>query len=258
MNTTHGRKKLLYFLLNIFIVWVAFDSAILIHEWTHGFIAWLNGAKSNPFNIYYGDWTLLNVDEAVDYPSLLNKKRNWAVACIAIGPIIVNLLLTLSSFNLMKKRHIQQRKWGYTFLLWFSAFNLTEFFSYIPIRTFTTHADVFNFNHALNCSPWVIGLIGGLCSVLLISYFFLKILPMTYNVLDINKFWVRLIYLLAMLFIFFVIGGFRGAYHYGSISATMGTVSIIMIPIIFALCFPTLKWVQSAASNNSSWWRSDR
>ncbi len=250
MNITQTRK-ILYLLLNVLIVWIAFDSAILIHEWTHGFVAWLNGAKSNPFNIFYGDWTLLNVDEDVDYPSLLKAGRNWAVACIAISPIILNLLLTLFSFNLMKKKSMQAKKLTYAFLLWFSAFNLAEFFSYIPIRTFTTHADIFNFNHALNNSPWVIGIIGGLCAILLIAYFFLKMLPMAYKVLHINKLWVRIIYLLAMLFIFFIIGGYRGAEHYGSISAIMGTVSIIMIPVVFTLCFPTLKWVQSAVSKSA-------
>ena len=244
-------KKLLYLLLNILIIWIAFDSAILIHEWTHGFLAWLNGAKSNPFNIYYGDWTLLHVDEAVDYKSLLDAGRHWAVACIAISPIIVNLLLSLYCFNLMKKANIKRQKWIYTFCLWFSAFNLAEVFSYIPIRTFTTHADIFNFNNALHCSPWIIGLIGGSCSVVLIGYFFSRILPMAYNVLHITKLWVRLIYLLAMLFVFFFIGGYRGAYNYGSVSAIMGTVSLIMIPIIFALCFPTLKWVQTAGSESN-------
>lgn len=250
MKNTQATKPL-YFLLNLLIVWIAFDSAILIHEWTHGFVAWLNGAKSNPFNIYYGDWTLLNVDEAVDYPSLLKASRHWTVACIAISPIVVNLLLTLYPLSLMRKKHIQQKTWLYTFLFWFSAFNLAEFFAYIPIRTFTSHADIFNFNHALNISPWIIGLIGGFCSVFLISYFFSKILPMTYRVLHIHKLWAQLIYLLAMLFTFFIIGGYRGAEHYGPISAWMGTISLTMIPIVFILCFPTLKWVQSAASKSA-------
>lgn len=239
-------RKLLYFLSNILIIWITFDSAILIHEWTHGFLAWLNGAKSNPFNIYYGDWTLLNVDESVDYQSLLASGKNWAVAFIAISPIIVNLVLSLYCLNLMKKACVKKNKWIYTFCFWFSAFNLSEFFSYIPIRTFTTHADVFNFNNALNISPWIIGLLGGSCSIILIGYFFYRILPMTYHALNITKLWVRLIYLLSMLFVFFFIGGYRGAYNYGAVSATMGTISILLIPIVLVLCFPTLKWVSRA------------
>ncbi|TAL59795.1 MAG: hypothetical protein EPN84_10580 [Legionella sp.] len=233
--------KVIFFLLNILMVLIAFDSTILIHEWTHGFVAWLNGVKPNPFDIYYGDWTLLNVDEAVDYKSLINAKRNWAVAFIAITPITINLLLSLYCFQLLKKPAIQTKKWLYRFCLWFSAFNLSEFFSYVPIRTFTTHADVFNFNYALNCSPWIIGLIGGFISVALIGYFFIKILPMSYYVLNITKLWHRLIYLSAMLLVFFFLGGYRGAYHYGSVSATMGIISLILIPIVFILCFPSIE-----------------
>jgi hypothetical protein len=239
------KKNILYFLSTLLIIWLAFDSAVLIHEWTHGLVAWLNGAKSNPFNIYYGDWTLLNVDEAVDYPALLNAGKNWAVAFIAIFPVIINLLLSLYCFHLMQSMRIKKRTWLYIFLLWFSAFNLAEFFSYIPTRTFTTHADIFNFNHALHLSPWIIGIVGGSFSVLLISYFFLKILPMTYHVLNLNKLWARIMYLLAMLFVFFVIGGYRGAHHYGPVSAMMGVISLMMIPLIFIVCFPTQKWIDA-------------
>jgi hypothetical protein len=180
-------------LITTLIVWVAFDSAVLIHEWTHGFIAWLNNAKSNPFNIYYGDWTLLNVDEDVDYTSLLKSNKNWAVAFIAISPSIINLFLAKLSFFFMKNEFIQQRKKIFKFLFFFSAFNLSEFFSYIPIRTFTTHADIYNFNHALNLSAWVVGVPGGVIALFLIAYFFSSVLPITYKVLHINKFSIRLI-----------------------------------------------------------------
>lgn len=234
-------RKLSSCLLTILIVWVAFDSAVLIHEWTHGFIAWLNNAKSNPFNIYYGDWTLLNVDEDVDYASLLKSGKNWAVAFIAITPSVINLFLATLSFFFMKKVLIQQQKRIYKFLFFFSAFNLSEFFSYIPIRTFTTHADVYNFNHALSLPPWVIGVPGAVIAILLMTYFFLKVLPVTYSVLHIDSFFMRLIYLSIMLFIFFFMGGCRGLENYGQISATMGVISLIMIPMVFALCFSSLK-----------------
>jgi hypothetical membrane protein len=71
---------------------------------------------------------------------------------------------------------------------------------------------------------------------------------MTYHVLNITKLLPRLIYLSAMLFVFFFMGGCRGIYHYGSVSAMMGTISLIMIPIVFVLCFPSRRWVRIASS----------
>ncbi|MBA2650165.1 MAG: hypothetical protein H0U75_11360 [Legionella sp.] len=219
---------------------------MLIHEWTHGFVAWINGLKSNPFDIYYGDWTLLNVDESVDYASLIHAGKNWVVAWIAITPIIINLLLSVYCFYLLQKNTIQKKKWFYIFCFWFSAFNLQEFFSYIPIRTFTTHADVYNFNSSLHLSPWIIGTLGGIISLMLIAYFFIKILPMTYSILNLN-FWTRLIYLSAILFIFFIIGGYRGASNYGFVSAMLGKISLFMIPLVFIICFPSWRWVQASS-----------
>lgn len=236
-------SSLFALLLNIIVLWIAFDFAVLIHEWTHGLMAWINGVKSSPFNIYYGDWTLLNVDEAVDYPSLASAGRNTAIAFIAITPVVLNLFLSLYSFYLMHRKAIQIKRWVYKFCFWFSAINLAEFFSYVPIRTFTTHADIFNFNSSAQLSPWIIGTIGGSISLILIAFFFIKILPMTYRILNL-KFWEQVVYLAVILFILFVIGGYRGASHYGNVSAVMGIISLALIPLIFILCFPSWKWIK--------------
>jgi len=236
-------KPIFSALISILIIVASLDSAILIHEWEHGLMAWINNVKSNPLDIYYGDWTLLNVDENVDYESLFKAGRNWAVAFIAITPITVNAIITIICFILMNLRKIQMHKWVYAFIFWFCAFNLSEFFSYIPIRTFVTHADVANFNRALKFSPWLVCIPGTLFSIIGIFYFYRKILPMAYCFLKSNHILKRSTYLAETIFIFFFMGGYRGAYHYGSISALMGTISLCCIPIAFILCFPSRKWV---------------
>ncbi len=71
--------------------------SILLHEWGHGTVAWLYGLKSSPFDVTYGSWALLpNIDEHVNYASLLAASRGVAAALIGIAGFTVSLLLLIS------------------------------------------------------------------------------------------------------------------------------------------------------------------
>ena len=53
----------------------AYYVAILLHEWGHGLVAWLFNVKQSPFDVDYGGWALMHVDENVDYAQLLLEKK---------------------------------------------------------------------------------------------------------------------------------------------------------------------------------------
>src|SRR5258706_8418240 len=71
----------LFFSLVAFIA--AYYVCILLHEWLgHGAMAWILGQKNSPFDIYYGGWSLLHVDEQVDYNKLLATNQGVSAALI--------------------------------------------------------------------------------------------------------------------------------------------------------------------------------
>lgn len=236
-------KYLLFVMTTLLLIVITRYVMVLLHEWTHGTVAWLLGVKSNPFNIYYGDWTLLQVDEAVNYLQLYNSGRIWAVASIAITPIIINTLLYLSSLLIISRASIQKRKLTYQFSFWFALMNLGEVYAYIPIRTFGTHGDVGNFIRDLNLSPWLIYLPGTLLVGIATWYFLKYILPRAYYHLNILSLWLCSFYLFLVLIVYFFFFGLAGANTYGIVSHVFSWTSVALIPVFFVIFFPSRNWV---------------
>ncbi len=158
--------KRLYFLFALLaILWIAHHSAVYIHEWTHGAVAWLTGYKSSPFAIHYGsNWfTLWDIDEAVPYEQILADGKPGIMAVIAIAPLLLQALLFLIGLRLLQKR---SNRWVFAFMYWFTLIEICETYAYIPIRSFTQHGDVYHFLYATGLSPWVVAIPGTLfCSL---------------------------------------------------------------------------------------------
>jgi len=139
--------------LTVISIVAAFDISTLAHEWTHATVAWLLGHKDNPFHIYYGDWSLLNVNEAVDYRSLFATGQGTAASAIGISALITNAVLFIASLHWLSRKSVNQRKWLYLLLYWFALMNISELYSYIPLRTFAPTGDIRNFVTGLAISP---------------------------------------------------------------------------------------------------------
>jgi hypothetical protein len=120
----HYLHAAIVLLLNIIGYITAYYLAILLHEWGHGTVAWLYGLKQTPFDIHYGGWLLLHVDEAVNYSKLLANHHSIAAALIGAGGFTVSFILALSSFFLLNLNAIQRRKIAYIFIYWGLAFSL--------------------------------------------------------------------------------------------------------------------------------------
>jgi hypothetical protein len=200
--------------LTLVSIIAAYDVSTLAHEWTHATVAWLLGHKDNPFNIHYGDWTLLNVNEAVDYQGLFAAGQGIAVAVIGISALITNTVLFLSSLHWLSKKPVQQRHCLYLLLYWFALLNISELYSYIPLRTFAATGDVRNFTRGLAISPWIVFVPGSLAIGWGIWYFLRKALPPAYEILALDSRFSRRVYLGTTLFILFIFFGLT-PYHYG-------------------------------------------
>jgi len=148
-------RILVYFLAAVALLLVARHVMVLCHEWTHGTVAWLSGYKDSPFDIYYGNWTLLHVDEAVDYARIMGDGKGWLVSLIASSALITNTILFLLSTFLLSRKY---SRWSWPvnlFVFWFGVVNIAELFSYVPIRVFLT-GDIQNFVTGLGISPWLV------------------------------------------------------------------------------------------------------
>jgi hypothetical protein len=148
-------RILAFFGVAVVLLLVARHVMVLCHEWTHGTAAWLSGYKDSPFDIYYGDWTLLHVDEDVDYARIMGDGKGWLVSLIASSALITNTLLFLLSTFLLSRKY---SRWSWPvnlFVFWFGVVNIAELFSYVPLRVFLS-GDIHNFVTGLDISPWFV------------------------------------------------------------------------------------------------------
>ncbi|HEV2614584.1 MAG TPA: hypothetical protein VGV92_07725 [Gammaproteobacteria bacterium] len=147
--------------------------AVLAHEYGHGTMAWIFGYKTSPFDIQYGSWYLVPVDEAVNYPALLSAGHGVQAGLIGIAGITTTFLLFLMSLFSLSKSVIQKNSFLLSFFFWLAAINLMEMFSYLN-RSFLMDGDMGRFVHGLNISPlWVF--IPGSIIVCLSLYRFYKV-----------------------------------------------------------------------------------
>lgn len=236
--------------------------AIFPHEYAHSFMAWILGFKNNPLALTYGGTSLnnlflvSNVDENVDYLSIYNQGHHFAVALIAFaGPGIANGLLFIISYMLLQNQHIQQKANLFYFLFWFNLMNLGNFYDYVPIRTLTSHGDIFNLTTGLNISPWWIFIIVGYLVFYLIWQFFTKTLISVYKILSIKTTAGQASIMIISVLILF--GFFGGIIHtmllsptkgYGDISNFLSIASFLAISGIIIAAWPTREWVKRSLS----------
>lgn len=226
-------------IITVFFIFLAHHSSMLLHEWTHGMFAWIFGYKKNPFDIYYGDWTLLNAWESIDYKAILGEGRGWIISIIAISPIILGGILYLAGILLLSVRKIQSKKILWYFLFWFTLSNLGQVFDYIPGRTFTQYqdgllrGDIGHFIQGINLSPWIVFLPGISFVVIGIIIFLIIEVPQLCVIMKISSS-RRKKYLMVVLIYFFSWYGMAG-FQYSFLSNIFCCLSILMVPIIFVI-----------------------
>ena len=199
----------------------------------HGLVAWLAGYKSSPFAIHYGsDWfTLWDIDADVPYSQIIADGKLKTMAAIAIAPLLLQSglfliglrALSLFSFN----------RWVFAFIYWFVILQISEIYSYIPIRSFTSHGDIYHFLYAAEGSPWIVAVPGTLFVLWGIYHMLYREVPRAYSILKINTQLGRWTFLFANILLFF---GYYGAVGFARpypIDHYLSLVSWILIPFVF-------------------------
>ena len=244
-------KTKLILLTPIFII-LAHHCAMLPHEYAHSFMAWLLGDKINPLALNYGGTSWLNLllladmDENVAYQSILTAGHSYHVAFIAFAGIgIANSLMYIFSLSLLSKQAVIRRPAILYFIFLFNLMNVGNFFAYIPIRTLTTHGDVINFVNGLSISAWWVYIIGGYIVAFIIWYFFTRTMLHAFKTLNLSSVTSKLnLTVLCVLILFGFYGGLPGiSGSYGEISYFLSATSLLAIPGIILMLWPTRGWI---------------
>jgi hypothetical protein len=216
----------------------------LLHEYGHSFTAWFLGHKGNPLVLDYGGTSWINllllfkIDEYVDYSLVIAKGCLCHMAFIAFAGLGMNGLLYIFSLFLLKKENIKNSPFVYYFGFWLNFINLANLYSYIPIRTFSTRADIGNLIKNSGISPWWIYIIFGYLVVFLIWCFFSKTLFRLFIDLNIENFSLRALIVITCVMIFFGYFGMAGFLGYGEISQFLSATSFALIPGMIWVCWP--------------------
>jgi hypothetical protein len=240
-------KNSLKLLITIISIIASYYIAIILHEWGHGTVAWIYGYKQAFFDVNYGGWRLQGVDENVPYDQILAAKHGVAAAMIGIAGLSVSIVLFLISVATMAK--IKHSVFLYSFFYWFSVIKMVPIIQYLTVQTFSVEGDVGRFTHGLNISPWWVFVPGTLFICFALYRFLRYAVPKAYAIIPIKTLWVKRCFLglsLGIMFLLIYSGGYNPLSDRGmpSIGKAYAVLTMLLVPVLFFLCNPSLKWVK--------------
>jgi hypothetical protein len=232
-------------LLAIFQLWLAHAIGFMVHEYAHSLTAWLLHCKANPFALDYGGLNLDNIlyqddiDENVDYAPIFAAGRGAAVSLIAVAGVLIGNGISYLVSRVLYSRSKQRgsRAWA-MFFFWLCVMSVGNFISYVPVRTFATHADMATTAEGLGISAWVIVLVLGVPFGIATWHFFARILPDAEEFLFAGEPVLRGALVLLTSCLVFVFFGGSGIRNYGSVSHWISVVSrYVLFPLVTIVCW---------------------
>jgi hypothetical protein len=226
--------------------WLTHAIGYLMHEYAHSFSAWLLHAKADPLALDYGHFTLGNIllqsdiDENVDYAPIFAAGRNHVAAFIAVaGVLIGNGLSYLISRALMARARRSGSSISLLFAFLLCVMSIGNFLSYVPLRTFATHADMATTAKGLQASPWVIALGLGIPFALALLHFFERILNTTGRLLFPGSYASQCVLVVLTTFLIFGFFGSAGMKNYGDVSHMLSMICVYaLFPVVTLLYWP--------------------
>jgi len=229
-------KRVRAVLVFSFLFWLAHALGYLVHEYAHSFVAWVLRYKANPLALNYGHLSLDNVltqgdiDENVDYDPIFAAGRGPLASLIAVaGVLFGNGIFYLLSRHFYTRAKEQGRRMLALFMFLFCMMNAGNFISYVPTRTFTTHADMFTVEKGLNISPWWVAIVLGIPFCIAAWHFFARILPGAMYFFFPHSKSGQLFLLFLTSFMFFEFFGRAGLHRYGEVSHWISMISISLL-----------------------------
>lgn len=241
------RTGLFWLLLIPLLWWLAHALGYLVHEYAHSFCAWACGYKADPLALKYGHLTpgniafLLDIDENVEYGPMFAAGKGYLASLVAVaGVLFGNGLLYLAARGLYSHAKRRHNDVLVLFALMLCAMNVGNFWCYVPVRTFATHADMATLEKGLNASPWWIVTVLGIPFAIAIWHFFAKLLPDACGFLFPGKRAQPAVLLALSSFTVFVFPfGAVGIQGYGEASRWISTCSACgLFPLVVILGWP--------------------
>jgi hypothetical protein len=246
IRASNGRWRNIELVLwTVVMVLVAHAVAYFSHEYCHSFMAWLLGFKANPLALNYGDASVANIlfqqeiDENVDYTPIFSGNHGLAAALIALsGPGVGNGCLYILCVVVFRALRQTSNQKAAMFVFWLALMCAGNVWSYAPIRTITTHADMALVAQGLGISVWALLPLVTVPSLYVGYHFFFRLFPRAKRALfcvDDNA----AIYVSALTaYFYFGFYGDGGIYgHYGAVSAILSVISItVLLPLAMVYC----------------------
>lgn len=235
------RSNLAFAWVIFFFALLAHATAYLTHEYAHALLAWACGWMGHPWSIDYGPATFNNliflgdVSDNVDYTRIFQAGDNFTAAWIALaGPFVGNGLLYVVVAAIIMRTQLVRHRYAWLFLYWLSLMCAGNLWSYVPLRTLTTHADIALAAKGFGLSVWVLLPVLLLPSLYAAWHFFSRLFPRIYPhvVNGSPSHGIMLIAFTGFWYFSFFAGDAIGG-SYGLISEVL---SIISRYVLFPLC----------------------
>lgn len=180
------RERWSIFLPCSVLLWLlAHAVGLFSHEFAHTFSALALGWKHDPFDLDWGGASPLNillqqeVDENVDYAPVFASGHGVdaglvALAGAALGNLVVSLGAGLAVYTVARKRaSVAAGCFGY----WLVAMSIGNLLSYVPLRVFTSHADMHTVQQGFGWTPMQVILFIGIPFFIAVVWFFARFQP---------------------------------------------------------------------------------
>jgi len=239
-------KRVAFGLGFVFQLWLAHALGYLVHEYAHTLVAWAFGCKANPLALDYGRLNFDNVvylediDEDVDYAPIFAAGRGAVAALIAVAGVLFGSgLFYLLSRRLYTAAKAVGRRRLALFLYLLCLMNVGNLLSYVPNRTFATHADMATVERGLKVSPWWIAVVLGVPFLVAVWHFCARILPEAMRYFFPGERVGQIFLLFVSAYTLFEFFGSSGFHRYGEVSHWIAAASMYgLFPLTMVLCWP--------------------
>jgi hypothetical protein len=222
-------------------IWLAQFTAYL-HEFGHSFTAWALGFKNNPFDIIYGGWSLknifllANINENINYDWINQSGHRSLISLIAFAGPFVSLLIYLITLYLLRKKF---NSYVYYLIFWINLINVRELWTYVPLRSLSSTADIANINHSLYLSPWWIFILITPFIAYAVWNFFSNTVKNAYDKLGLfSSASKTTLFVLTVIYFFTLTGLQILTANYNFVTNALTWASFIAMPFILFFCWP--------------------
>lgn len=218
---------------------------LLVHEFSHSFLAYFLGCKQDPWNIVYGNWIGAHWDENVDYSALFDVGRGRTAAAIAFAGPFSNIVLFFVTAGLMSVRSVKNHRWAYHCVFWTCIITFVMVFEYVFTRSFLQYDDFGNINHGLGISPWPIFIAGTVLGIVGLYFLLAYKMPEYYAIVTPEQRSLQYVAGSAVSFVIFLFYiGLRITAYPDIPEWWCGVIGIVALFIVPFIASPARRWVQ--------------